>query len=50
MRYVDLSPVEEALVCQVTAVTSVLRYEQLGYRGNVLNFTNDIAIVVRQLL
>jgi hypothetical protein len=51
-KHGPLRPLEEALVCRVTACTSVLKLpseRQLGYRGNVINFTNNIALVARQL-
>ena len=47
-----LSPLEEALISRVTAVTSVLTLPaggQLGYRGNCINFVNDNAAIARQL-
>ena len=51
-RYGELSPFEEALICRVTACTTVLRLPselQLGYRGNVINFTNSLATIAKQL-
>jgi hypothetical protein len=51
-KHGPLRPLEEALVCRVTACTSVLKLpseRQLGYKGNVINFTNNVALVARQL-
>ena len=47
-----ISSGSEALICRITAATAVLRLpseEQLGYRGNVINFLNDLATVSKQL-
>ena len=51
-KYGALTPLEEALVSRVTACTTVLRLpseQQLGYRGNVINFVNDLPTVHMQL-
>ena len=51
-KYGALRPLEEALICRVTACTSVLKLpseRQLGYHGNIINFTNNLASVARQL-
>ena len=43
---------EEALISRVSACTSVLSLPnggQLGYKGSVINFTNDLGYVVEQL-
>jgi len=47
----SLSPLEEALISRVQAITTVLTLPggQLGYRGNVINFVNDTATVAKQL-
>ena len=48
----ELSKIEEMLIAQVCAVMSVyrLRGGQLGYRGNVINFSQDIQDFTTQLL
>ncbi len=47
----ELSEIEEMLIAQVCAVMSVyrLRGGQLGYRGNVINFSQDIQDFTTQL-
>ena len=55
----DLTIMEEALVSRVSSCVSVLQlpgcwvegkqYSQLGYRGSVINFTNDLGTVAAQL-
>lgn len=48
----ELSPMEEALISRVKAVTTVLMLPsggQLGYRGNCINFVNDTASVAATL-
>ena len=47
-----LSPVEEALVSPVLVMTSVLMLPkggQLGYRGGVINFVNDVVKIATTL-
>ena len=41
----ELTPIEEALISRVSCCASVLSLpcdDQLGYRGNVINFVNDL--------
>jgi hypothetical protein len=48
----ELTPIEEALISRVSCCTSVLCLPcdaQLGYRGNVINFINELGVVQRQL-
>ena len=48
----ELSPVEEALIARVRCCTTCLKLPsegQLGFRGNVINFLSDTAIVNKQL-
>ena len=48
----DLTAMEEALVSRVSACTSVMQLPaggQLGYKGSVINFVNDLGTVARQL-
>ena len=51
-KHGGLSAMEEALVCRVSTCTQVLSLPsggQLGYRGSVINFVNDLALVSAQL-
>ena len=51
-KYGPLTPLEEALICRVTACTTVLKLpseRQLGYKGNIINLVNDLATVRMQL-
>jgi hypothetical protein len=51
-KYGELSVMEEALVSRVSCCTSVLSLPnggQLGYRGSVINFVNELATVAQQL-
>ena len=58
-QYGELTVMEEALVSRVSSCVSVLQlpgcwvenkqYSQLGYRGSVINFVNELSTVAAQL-
>ena len=58
-KWKGLSVLEEALVSRVSCIVSVVQlpgswvdnkqYSQLGYRGSVINFVNDLSTVAAQL-
>ena len=52
VKHGPLTPLEEALICRLTACTTVLKMpseRQLGYKGNIINLVNDLATVCMQL-